>query len=154
MFVYFLFFFLIYLLIIHHESNHLAEQKLTHYRLTSELNKQESDIAKIAHYQHQLQQLSQEWELLRAKGLPLEQVDSVFGTIDAQVKQSNVSLTHIHVEQSITLTLNSEYLALLKFLDLLTSSPYFLLTDLQLKKQAHSLLTILNLHIILNDQHE
>jgi hypothetical protein len=69
------------------------------------------------------------------------------------VTQSGVTLTHISVDEAITITLNSDYISLLNFIELLNTRSYFLLTDLQLKREPGILSTVIYLHILLSTDH-
>jgi hypothetical protein len=55
--------------------------------------------------------------------------------------------------QMVKISLQSDYLSLLYFIDSLIKKPYFLLSDLQLKREAGFIMTSFHLHILLAEDH-
>lgn len=146
--------FMLYFLLLSAKQQHLVQQELNLSRATAELAQQALEIKKSSSYQLKINQLEQEWRAVQTNALTLSQVNSVFPAIESTAKQAGVSLTHIAVKELITLTLESDYISLLNFLENLKKYPYFLLNDLQLKRDAGFVVTTLKLHILLAEHHE
>lgn len=144
---------LLYALLITHQQDHLVQENLNLTRSISELKQKEIEIKKISHYQHQLNGLEKKWLLLQENGLQPSQINTTFSHIESLAKQANVTLANITVDEFITVTLESDYVALLNFIETLTTYPYFLLTDLQVKRDSGVIITTVTLHILLASHH-
>jgi signal transduction histidine kinase len=144
---------LLYILLITHQQNHLTQEDLNLTRAISELKQKEIEIKKLSHYQHQLDALEKEWLILKENGLQPSQINTTFSHIESLAKQANVTLANIIVDEFITITLESDYVALLNFIEILITYPYFLLTDLQIKRDSGIIVTTVKLHILLANHH-
>ncbi|MFA6036615.1 MAG: hypothetical protein WC748_00675 [Legionellales bacterium] len=145
---------LLYFLLLGAKHRQVEQQELSLSRVFAQLTQQELEIKKLSDYTFEIKQLEQEWEAIQAHGLTLSQINLVFTNIESIAKQAGVSLAHINVDEFITVTLESDYISLLNFLEKLKKHPYFLLNDLQLKRDAGLIMTTLQLHILLADNHE
>lgn len=128
------------------------EQQPILNRLAASLLQQQKDIKKITQYEQQRHQLAQQWHIQQATFLTQEEKNILLGDVEAMALQSHVSLTHIVVNDVITIIIKSDYLQLLNFLELIMEYPHVILTDLQIKREHSWINTVLNLHILLVEE--
>lgn len=145
---------LLYFLLLSAKQQQIEQQELILSRASSAFAQQALEIKKLSDYALEIKQLEQQWQSIQNHGLALSQINLVFTHIESIAKQAGVSLVNINVDEFITITLESNYIALLDFLENLKKHPYFLLNDLQLKRDAGLIVTTLQLHILLADDHE
>lgn len=144
----------LYFLLLGAKQRQAEQQELSLSRASSAFTQQTLEIKKLSDYALEIKQLEQEWRSIQTHGLALSQVNVVFTHFESIAKQAGASLANIDVNEFITITLESDYISLLNFLEKLKKHPYFLLNDLQLKRDAGLIVTTLQLHILLADNHE
>lgn len=144
---------LMYCLLIIPQQQHLEETQLNFSRVSSELQQQAAQIQRMSDDKQKLDVLNQEWHTLKESGIQSPEINNIFTDLETLAKQSNVDLYYETVNQIIRITLESDYISLLNFIDNIIQYPHFLLNDLQLKRQSGVIITTIDLHILLADEH-
>ncbi len=135
------------------QHKQLDGNELKLLRLAHELKQQSVQIERISQDKQKLEELNLKWQALQADGLKLNEINNIFAELETLAKQNNIELYYEAFNQAINITLKSDYISLLNFIDNLIAHPYFLLDDLQLKRDSGVITTTLSLHILLADEH-
>lgn len=143
----------LYFLLVIPQHKQLDDNKLKLLRLSHELKQQAEQIARISQDKQKLEGLNLKWQTLQADGLKQSEINNVFAELETLAKQNNIDIYYEAVNQAINITLESDYISLLNFINNLIAHPYFLLNDLQLKRDSGLIFTTLSLHILLADEH-
>lgn len=144
---------LLYLFLIIPEQHYLNGVNAQHVRVNHEYQQQTLQIQQMAKAQQKLIALEKQWFEIKANGLMIDQIDNVFTELESLAKQAHVNIVYEAQDGLIKVTLKSDYLSLLYFLNSLIRKPYFLLENIQLKRDANWISTTFYLHILLNDDH-
>jgi Tfp pilus assembly protein PilO len=144
---------LMYFLLVIPQHKQLGHNEVKFMRLSQEIKQQSAQIERSSQDKQKLDELNLKWQSLQINGLNPSEINNVFTELEALAKQSNIDLYYEAVNQTINITLQSDYISLLNFIDTLIQHPYFLLNDLQLKRNSGVIFTTLSLQILLADEH-